>query len=207
MPEERDWAEAERTLVESYLERDEAPEDLFSQAYHELRQVARAYMRRERADHTLQATALVNEAYLKLFEGEPFRWENRKHLFCTVARAMRRVLVDHARSHRAERHGGALRKVNLDDNGPAFFQDLPRLIGLDKALEKLAKLNPRQAQVVELHSFAGLTEEEVAEVLDVSLKTVKNDWRFAKAWLKTEMGEEDDPGQPRANASDLRSGS
>jgi RNA polymerase sigma factor (sigma-70 family) len=89
----------------------------------------------------------------------------------------------------------------------AFFQDLPRLIGLDKALEKLAKLNPRQAQVVELHSFAGLTEEEVAEVLDVSLKTVKNDWRFAKAWLKTEMGEEDDPGQPRANASDLRSGS
>jgi len=207
MPEARDWEEAERTLVEAYLERDESPEELFSQVYQELRQVAHAYMRRERADHTLQATALVNEAYLKLFEGEPFRWENRKHLFCTVARAMRRVLVDHARSHRAERHGGALRKVNLDDNGPAIFKDLPQLIGLDKALEKLAKLNPRQAQVVELHSFAGLTEEEAAEVLDVSLKTVKNDWRFAKAWLKTEMGvQEDEPGRVRSDASDLRSG-
>jgi RNA polymerase sigma factor (TIGR02999 family) len=204
--EDQDWEQAERTLVEAYLERNESPEELFSQVYQELRQVARAYMRRERADHTLQATALVNEAYLKLFDGEAFRWENRKHLFCTVARAMRRVLVDHARSHRAERHGGALRKVNLDDHGPAIFQDLPQLIGLDKALEKLAKLNPRQAQVVELHSFAGLTEEETAEVLDVSLKTVKNDWRFAKAWLKAEMGEEEDEsGRLRTDASDLRS--
>jgi RNA polymerase sigma-70 factor (ECF subfamily) len=189
MSEERDWELAEQTLVDAFRDRVESPEDLFSQAYQELRQVARAYMRRERADHTLQATALVNEAYLKLFEGEPFRWENRKHLFCTVARAMRRILVDHARSHRAERHGGEFRKTNLDDHGPAIFQDLPQLIGLDEALKKLAKLNPRQAQVVELHSFAGLTEEEAADVLEVSLKTVKNDWRFAKAWLKAEMGE------------------
>jgi RNA polymerase sigma-70 factor, ECF subfamily len=189
MSEARDWGDAERTLVEAFLKRNESPEELFSQIYKELRQVARAYMRRERADHTLQATALVNEAYLRLFEGETFQWESSKHLFCTVARAMRRVLVDHARRHRAERHGGELRKVNLDDHGPAIFQDLPKLIGLDTALEKLAKLNPRQAQVVELHSFAGLSEEETAEVLDVSLKTVKNDWRFAKAWLKAEMGE------------------
>jgi RNA polymerase sigma factor (TIGR02999 family) len=204
MSEARDWELAERTLVEAYRERDQSPEDLFSQVYQELRQVAHAYMRRERADHTLQATALVNEAYLKLFEGEAFRWENRKHLFCTVARAMRRILVDHARSHKAERHGGEFRKVTLDDHGPAIFQDLPQLIGLDRALEKLSRLNPRQAQVVELHSFAGLTEEEAAEVLEVSLKTVKNDWRFAKAWLKTEMGvQEDDPGRPRADASDL----
>src|ERR1017187_5467718 len=100
MSEKRDWDDAERTLVEAYLERNESPEELFSQVYQELRQVARAYMRRERADHTLQATALVNEAYLRLFNGEPFRWENRKHLFCTVARSMRRVLVDHARKHR-----------------------------------------------------------------------------------------------------------
>jgi len=192
MPEAFDWEAAEQTLVDAYRERKESPEELFSLVYQELRQVARAYMQRERADHTLQATALVNEAYLRLFEGQPFRWENRKHLFCTVARAMRRVLVDHARKHRAERHGGAVQKVNLDDNAPAFTHDLPQLIGLDIALEKLAKLNPRQVQVVELHSFAGLTEEEVAEVLDVSLKTVKNDWRFAKAWLRTEMGEEGD---------------
>jgi RNA polymerase sigma-70 factor (ECF subfamily) len=208
MPETGDWGNDEQTLVDTFLERNESPEELFSQVYQELRQVAHAYMRRERADHTLQATALLNEAYLKLFEGEVIQWENRKHLFCTVARAMRRILVDHARSHRAERHGGAMRKVNFDDHGPAIFRDLPQLIGLDQALERLAKLSPRRAQVVELHSFAGLTEEEAAEVLDVSLKTVKNDWRFAKAWLKTEMGEhEDDSGQPRADAGDLRSGS
>ena len=196
----------EQVLLETYTRRGESPEELFSQVYQELRQVARAYMRRERADHTMQATELVNEAYLRLFEREPFRWENRKHLFCTVARAMRHVLVDHARSHRADRHGGAYKKVSLDDQGPVIFQDLPRFLALNQALERLAQLNARQAQVVELHSFAGLTEEEAAEVLDVSLKTVKNDWRFAKAWLKKEMGGSDDSGAPPSDAGDLRSG-
>jgi RNA polymerase sigma-70 factor (ECF subfamily) len=188
----------EDPLLETFRSGGESPEELFSQVYQELRQVARAYMRRERADHTLQGTALVNEAYLRLFEGEPFRWENRKHLFCTVARSMRRVLVDHARKHRAERHGGIHRKVTLDDHGPAIFEDLPQVLAVDEALDKLAKLNGRQAQVVELHFFGGLTEAEAAEVLDVSLKTVKNDWRFAKAWLKTEMeGTSDDARTPR----------
>ncbi|HLX43939.1 MAG TPA: ECF-type sigma factor [Bryobacteraceae bacterium] len=179
--------DAERTLIETYLGRNETPEQLFSLVYQELRQVARAYMRRERADHTLQATALVNEAYIRLFEGQPFQWENRKHLFCTVTRSMRRVLVDHARSKGAERHGGAVQKVSIEDQGPAIFKDLAGFLALDQALERLAELSPRQAQVVELHSFAGLTEEEIAEVLDVSLKTVKNDWRFAKVWLKSEI--------------------
>lgn len=177
----------ERTLIETYLGRSETPEQLFSLVYEELRHVARSYMRRERADHTLQATALVNEAYLRLFEGQTFQWENRKHLFCTVTRSMRRVLVDHARSKGAERHGGAVQKVSIEDQGPAIFKDLPGFLALDQALERLAALSPRQAQVVELHSFAGLTEEEIAEVLEVSLKTVKNDWRFAKVWLKSEM--------------------
>jgi RNA polymerase sigma-70 factor, ECF subfamily len=204
MLEHADWTDAERTLVETYQSRAESPEDLFAQVYNELRQVARAYMRRERADHTLQATALVHEAYMRLFESEAFQWENRKHLFCTVARSMRRILVDHARRHRAERHGGLVRKVSLDEQGPAICQNLPQLIALSDALERLAKLNSRQAQVVELHSFAGLTEAEAAEVLGVSLKTVKNDWRFAKAWLKTEMGiEADDPGTPRADSANL----
>ena len=199
-----DWTDAERTLIETYQSRAESPEQLFAMVYNELRQVAHAYMRRERPDHTLQATALVHEAYMRLFEGQEFNWENRKHLFCTVARSMRRVLVDHARRHRAERHGGAVRKVSLDEQGPAICQDLPQLIALSDALERLAELNPRQAQVVELHSFAGLTEAEAAEVLGVSLKTVKNDWRFAKAWLKTEMGiEADDPGTPRADSANL----
>jgi RNA polymerase sigma factor (TIGR02999 family) len=117
---------------------------------------------------------------------------------------MRRVLVDHSRRHRAERHGGLQRKVSLDDQGPAFVKDLPQLLALDEALERLAHLNARQGQVVELHFFAGLTESETAEILDVSLKTVKNDWRFAKAWLKTEMGSEtNDPGTPREDPSNL----
>ena len=201
MADDFDSGPVESLLAETYREHHHSPEELFAQVYHELRQVARAYMRRERADHTLQATALVNEAYLKLFEGQPMRWENRKHLFCTVARSMRRVLVDHSRRHRAERHGGLHRKVSLDDHAPAFVKDVPQLLALDEALERLAQLNPRQAQVVELHFFGGLTEEETAEIIDVSLKTVKNDWRFAKAWLKAEMGgEANDSGTPRKNS-------
>ena len=204
MSEGFDSGSAESLLIETYREHRESPEELFTLVYGELRQIARAYMRRERPDHTLQATALVNEAYLKLFDGQPFQWENRKHLFCTVARSMRRVLVDHSRRHRAERHGGLHRKVTLDDNGLAFAKDLPTLLALDEALERLTKLNARQGQVVELHFFGGLTEEETAEILDVSLKTVKNDWRFAKAWLKTEMGgEANDSGTPRKDPRNL----
>jgi RNA polymerase sigma factor (TIGR02999 family) len=183
-----DTAEPEESLVETYRSRPESPEVLFELVYNELRQVARGYMQRERADHTLQATALVNEAYLRLFDGQGFQWENRKHLFCTVARSMRRVLTDHARKRGAERHGGALQKVALDEQGPAIFRDLAGFLALSEALDRLARLSSRQAQVVELHWFVGLTEEETAKVLDCSVKTVKNDWRFAKAWLKTEMG-------------------
>jgi RNA polymerase sigma-70 factor (ECF subfamily) len=204
MPQRPDWTGAEQNLVEAYQSRAESAEVLFAQVYLELRQVAHAYMRRERPDHTLQATALVHEAYMRLFEDQAFAWENRKHLFCTVARSMRRILVDHARRHRAECHGGGHRKVSLDEQGPAICQDLPQLIALGEALERLGQLNPRQAQVVELHSFAGLTEAEAAEVLGVSVKTVKNDWRFAKAWLRTEMGmDSDDPGTQRANSTNL----
>lgn len=189
-----DPADLDRAITETLSGHTDSPQQLVERVYAELRGLARAYMRRERADHTLQATALVNEAYLRIFEGEPFRWENRQHLFCTLARSMRRVLVDHARHHGAERHGGDFQKVALDDHDPALHNDPVRLLALDEALERLAKLNPRQAQVVELHSLAGLTGEEVAEVLGVSLKTVKNDWRFAKAWLKTEIaGNEPDP--------------
>lgn len=199
-------ADVERILLETFSQRPESPEELFALVYQDLRQVARAYMRRERADHSLESTALVNEAYLRLFEGQEFSWENRKHLFCTVARTMRRILVDHARRHRAERHGGAQRRVTLDDQGPILFQDLPQTLALDQALDRLAKLSPRKAQVVELHHYAGLTEEETAEVLDVAVKTVKNDWKFAKAWLKTEMGGQDDSGAPRPGRGDLPGG-
>lgn len=197
-------ATIEKLLMDASRERKVSPEELFSLVYQELRQVAHAYMRREQPGHTLQATALVNEAYLRLFEGQPFRWENKKHLFCTVARSMRRVLVDHGRRRKAERHGGAHRRVDFEDQGLAIAKDLPQLLILDQALERLSELSPRQVEVVELHFFGGLTEAETAEVLDVSLKTVKNDWRFAKAWLKTEMGaDSDDAGTPREDPRNL----
>jgi RNA polymerase sigma factor (TIGR02999 family) len=180
--------DSEESLVETFQARPEPPEQLFELVYDELRRIARAYMRRERPDHTMQATALVNEAYLRLFEGQPIQWENRKHLFCTVARSMRRVLMDHGRKHGAERHGGAFQKVQLDGQEPAMWHDLAGFMALSEALDQLAKLNPRHARVVELHGMVGLTQEETAEVLDVSLKTVKNDWSFAKRFLKEEYG-------------------
>jgi len=180
-------AEEERVITETLSGRSDSPEALVERVYQELRAIAHAYMRRERADHTLQATALVNEAYLRLFAGQPFHWENRQHLFCTLARSMRRVLVDHARSHAAERHGGDFQKKALDGHDLAIHQNPTDLLALNEALDRLSKLSARQAQVVELHSLIGLTEEEVAEVLGVSVKTVKRDWRFAKAWLKMEM--------------------
>ena len=198
--------DVERILLQTFSQRPESPEELFALVYQDLRQVARAYMRRERADHSLESAALVNEAYLRLFEGEGFTWENRKHLFCMVARTMRRILVDHARSHRAEKHGGAQRKVTLDDTGPVIYQDVEQFLALSEALERLTQLSPRKAQVVELRYFAGLTEEEIAEVLDVAVRTVKSDWKFAKAWLKTEMGGDDDSGAPRPGGGDLPGG-
>jgi len=187
LPRETEEAIVETLLTQTCLNRQQSPEELLASVYQELRQVARAYMRHERPDHTLQATALVNEAYLRLFEGQPVHWENRKHLFCTIARSMRRVLVDHARAKAAERHGGAIQRISLEDHSPAVFHDLSDVLALDEALGRLAKRSPRQAQVVELHFFAGLTEDEVAHVLNVSLKTIKNDWHAAKDELRKAM--------------------
>jgi RNA polymerase sigma factor (TIGR02999 family) len=144
-------------------------------------------MRRERPDHTLQATALLNEAYLRIFEGEPFRWKSRKHVFCVIAQTMRRILVDHARSHYAHKRGGEQRKVSLDEAFVVSEVKSPQLLAVDEALENLSKLDARRGHVVNLRFFAGLTVEETAAVLDVSLETVKLDWRFAKTWLQREI--------------------
>jgi RNA polymerase sigma factor (TIGR02999 family) len=184
-----DTSASEKLLLESFQARTESPEELFGMVYEELRKVARAYMRKERPDHTLQTTALVNEAYLRLFNGQGFQWDSRQHLLCTVAKIMRRVLMDHARKRGAKRHGGALKKITLDEQGLAIYKEPEEFLALGEALDQLALVNSRQAKVVELHSFAGLTEEETAEVLGVCLKTVRNDWRFAKAWLKSQIGE------------------
>jgi RNA polymerase sigma factor (TIGR02999 family) len=151
----------------------EAADQLMPLVYDELRRLAGRYMRREREDHTLQTTALVHEAYMKLVEQRSVNWQSRAHFFGIAAHLMRRVLLDHARGHLREKRGAP---------GQATA-----LVELDGALEKLAALDARQARIVELRFFAGLTVEEAAEVLGVSPKTVKRDWSVAKAWLHGEL--------------------
>ena len=153
----------------------------------ELRRLARRYMARERPDHTLQATALVNEAYLRLIDLKQMQWQNRAHFFAMSARVMRRILVDFARAKRNEKRGGGAPKVTLDEAllPPRASHDL---VALDDALQALAAVHPRKSDVVELRYFGGLSLEETAEALHVSVDTVKRDWRFAKLWLLRELG-------------------
>ena len=155
--------------------------------YDELRKLARSYLRRERPDHTLEGTALVHEAYLRLVDQKNVQWRNRNQFFALAAESIRRILVDHARARVASKRGGASVKLSLDEAlAPANERDL-NVLALDDALEALAKADSQQAKIVELRSFAGLTIEEVAEVLDISPATVKRDWMTAKAFLKREM--------------------
>lgn len=154
----------------------------------ELKMLAASYLRRERPDHTLQPTALVNEALLKLVDQRRVKWQNRAHFFGIAAQAMRRILVDHARADAAGKRGGALRKVPLDDAiviGGAPDVDL---LALDQALTRLAAMDPQQSRIVELRFFGGLTTEETAEVMHISPATIGREWRIAKAWLSAELG-------------------
>jgi RNA polymerase sigma factor (TIGR02999 family) len=167
---------------------EEALDRLVPRIHDELRRLAASYLRRERPDHTLQPTALVNEAFLKLVDQRAAKWQNRAHFFGIAAQAMRRILVDHARAHAAGKRGGALRKVPLDEAivaGRAVDVDL---LALDEALTRLGALDPQQSRVVELRFFAGLTMEETAEVMRISPATVGREWRMAKAWLSSELG-------------------
>ncbi len=150
----------------------------------ELRQLARRYMRRESPGHTLQTSALVNEAYLRLIDQKNVRWQNRAHFFGIAAQLMRRILIDHARkAHYAKRGGGALR-VSLDEAAAVTEARAAELLAVDEALEKLTAMDARKGRIVELRFFGGLTEEETAEVIGVSLPTVQREWRAAKAWLR-----------------------
>jgi RNA polymerase sigma factor (TIGR02999 family) len=146
-------------------------------------------MRRERVDHTLQATALVHEAYLKLIEQRSVDWQGRAHFFGVAAQLMRRILIDHARGHTRQKRGGEQRKVSLDEAFIFSEQQADELLAVDDSLNLLAKLDPRQARVVELRFFGGLSVEEAAEVLGVSPKTIKRDWSIAKAWLYADLKE------------------
>lgn len=153
----------------------------------ELHRVARGYMERERPDHTLQATALVNEAYLKLVDQTRVTWKNRAHFIGVAARLMRRILVDHARRRSAKKRGGQEVRLTLAGEIAAPDEKTIDLVALDAALEKLEALEPRQARVVELRFFGGLTREETAEALDVAVVTVKRDWIAARAFLYREL--------------------
>ncbi len=156
--------------------------------YEELRQLARRYMAGERPGHTLQTTALINEAYLRLIDHKEMQWQNRAHFFGVAAQAMRRILVDHARTRDAAKRGGGAPKASLED--AAVVPERPaELIALDEALTDLATIDPRKSQVVELRYFGGLSVEETAEVLGVSPVTVMRDWSTAKAWLLRAMSQ------------------
>lgn len=164
----------------------EAVDALVPLVYAELRKLAAHYLRSERDEHTLQPTALVHEAFLRLVEQET-AWQNRTHFFAMAANLMRRILVDYARSHGAEKRGGAAEKISLDD-AFIFVKEKPsEMIALDEALEELAKIDPRRSRVVELKFFGGLNHEEIAGILGVHVNTVLRDWNLARAWLKTQM--------------------
>jgi len=165
----------------------EALEKLVPMVYRELKRLAESYLRRERAGHTLQPTALAHEAYIKLIDQRNVRWHNRAHFFGIAAQAMRRILVDHARAKMAEKRGSGGVVVSLDEMVDVSDQRADQLVALDGALETLAELDPQKSRVVELKYFGGMTLEETAEVLGISRATVIREWRMAKAWLYSEL--------------------
>jgi len=175
-------------LLAANLGTPDAQAALISAVYQELRQIAGSLMRLERPGHTLQPTALVNEAYLRLFQGES-KWENRAHFFGAAALAMRRILIESARQRLALRHGGGAEKVTFGDIQVQAEDPQLNLLALDEALTALQDVDPRLVKVVELRYFAGCSQEETAEILEVSPATVKRDWNYARAWLYERMSQ------------------
>jgi RNA polymerase sigma factor (TIGR02999 family) len=164
-----------------------ACERLMPHVYDELRRLARGYLRRERANHTLQPTALVNEAYLRLVNQTRVNWQNRAHFFGIAARLMRQILVNHAEAHRAAKRGGPAERHSLGEVEQIAGEPDLDLGALDEALKKLERLDAPQARIVEMRYFAGLTVEEVAEAMSLSPATVKREWNLARAWLRREL--------------------
>jgi RNA polymerase sigma-70 factor (ECF subfamily) len=164
----------------------DALNQLYPLVYDELHRLARRYMGRERKGHTLQTTALINEAYVRLVDQKHVHWANRSHFFAISAQIMRRILIDHARSHAYEKRGGGQQRVSLDETA-TLLTKATELIRLDEALKSLAEFDQRRSQVVELRYFGGLSNEEIAEALNVSPNTVMRDWNMARAWLYHEL--------------------
>jgi RNA polymerase sigma-70 factor, ECF subfamily len=168
-----DWSKGDRKALD----------ELMPLVYDELRRLASRRMARERRDHTLQTSALINEAYLRLVDQSDLQWQNRAHFFAVAAQVMRHILIDHARSYGYAKRGAGAKKVPLDEAAVFTEQRAAEFVALDGALEKLAAVDPRRSQVVELRFFGGLSIEETAEVLKISEPTVQREWRAAKAWL------------------------
>ncbi|MCP3963876.1 MAG: sigma-70 family RNA polymerase sigma factor [bacterium] len=166
---------------------EQALAQLMPLVYDELHRRAESYMRRERKDHTLQPTALVHEAFLQLIDQNRVRWQNRTQFFAVAAQLMRRIVLKHARSHRADKRGGKSIKVTFDEAAVTTEKTAADLVALDEALDRLTSFDPRQGRIVELRYFGGLTVEEVAECLELSTATVKRETRIARAWLQREM--------------------
>ncbi|HYP28195.1 MAG TPA: sigma-70 family RNA polymerase sigma factor [Blastocatellia bacterium] len=174
-----DWRNGDRDALDK----------LMPIVYEELRRLAHRYMSRERPDHTLQTSALVNEAYLRLANQKNVEWQNRAHFFAIAANVMRRLLVNHARSRGYAKRGGGARQVTLDEQALMSRERDAELVALDEALGRLTAIDPRKGQIVELRYFGGLSVEEVAEVLGISDITVKREWGKAKAWLYRELSQ------------------
>ncbi len=177
----RDWNEGDA----------DAPARLMPLVYEELRRRAADCLRRERRDHTLQPTALVHEAYVKLVGQNRAQWKDRAHFCSVAAQLMRRILVKYAEAHNADKRGGQLRKIYLDETRELAQERAPDLLALDDALKGLAVSHPRESEIVELKFFGGLNAKEIGEVLNVSTKTVLRDWQFAKAWLSRQLAREE----------------
>ena len=173
-----DWGKGDQAALET----------LMPLVYSELRRLASNYLRRERAEHTLQPTALVNEAYLKLVDQRNARWQNRAHFFGIAAQLMRRILVDHARQRQAVKRGGAdQQRLSITSAEAVVEQPEIDLLALNEALDELAQMDPQQSRIVELKFFGGLSIEETAEVLGISHATVERDWKLARAWLRRQL--------------------
>jgi RNA polymerase sigma factor (TIGR02999 family) len=175
-------------LLEDWSNGNQAALDkLYPLVYEELRRMARRHLRRERKDHTLQTTALINEAYLRLVDQKHVHWQNRAHFFGISAQIMRRILIDHARRYNYAKRGAGAQKISLDESAMVARDRATELLSLDEALHSLAEIDPRRSRVVELRFFGGLDNDEIAAVLKISPNTVTRDWNLARAWLYQEL--------------------
>jgi RNA polymerase sigma-70 factor (ECF subfamily) len=184
--------EITRLLLEMREGNPEAAPNLIPLVYDQLRRTARSLLRNERGDHTLQPTALVNDALMRLIGKECLEWQSRAQFFAVSSKIMRHILIDHARAHGADKRGGEFQKISLDHVFAYEWRQADSFLSLNQALDRLQEVDPRLCSVVEMRFFAGMTEEEISDVLKVSVRTVKRDWQFARDWLYREMTRQSD---------------